>query len=91
MFSSSFWSSLDPGSGIRDGIKIGSGINVADPQHWSSVHALLLLNAVQSAKLLRGFLNIISGSLAGLKKLFLFQNGCYRASEESYNILKGML
>jgi hypothetical protein len=26
-----FW---DPRSGIRDGKKSGSGINIPDPQHW---------------------------------------------------------
>ncbi len=25
---------LDPGSGIRDGKKSGSGINIPVPQHW---------------------------------------------------------
>ncbi len=33
---------LDPGSEIRDGYKLGSGINIPDPPHWQNILVTIL-------------------------------------------------
>jgi hypothetical protein len=54
-----FFGIRDPRSGIRDGKKPGSGINIPDPQHW--YNSIFKGTVVSSKKKMGKKVSIIAG------------------------------